>query len=249
MNIGYLGKISNDRVGRLLVNAFEEERVDINGIIIAQTGNTGIVTGYVSCSGERALYLNPGVNDLLKPEDIDYDYVKNTHYLHLSSFFGDQSFETQKRIMENDPSIRVTLDPGEIYARKGWKMILPLIRRCYAFLPNEHELNLLTGKKYDESAMMLLEMGVAVVAVKMGSKGCYVTDGKEEHLIPAFHVETKDTTGAGDAFCAGFLYGLLRGKNLKTCGILGNFVASRCITQRGARNGLPRIAEIPRFLK
>ena len=48
-----------------------------------------------------------------------------------------------------------------------------------------------------------------------------------------------DTTGAGDAFCAGFLYGLLNDKSLYECGKLGNFVASRCVMKMGARAGLP----------
>jgi ribokinase len=53
-----------------------------------------------------------------------------------------------------------------------------------------------------------------------------------------------DTTGAGDAFCAGFLYGLLNGKSLKECAKLGNFVASRCIMKMGARTGLPRLEDL-----
>jgi ribokinase len=74
----------------------------------------------------------------------------------------------------------------------------------------------------------------------MGSKGCYVTNGTEKHVIPAYKVKAVDSTGAGDAFCAGFIYGLLEKRYLKECGMLGNFVASRAITQMGARNGLPR---------
>jgi ribokinase len=58
-------------------------------------------------------------------------------------------------------------------------------------------------------------------------------------LIEAFKVKVVDTTGAGDAFCAGFLYGLLRDKSLYECGRLGNFVASRCTMKMGARTGLP----------
>ncbi|MEM2517830.1 MAG: PfkB family carbohydrate kinase, partial [Candidatus Bathyarchaeia archaeon] len=56
------------------------------------------------------------------------------------------------------------------------------------------------------------------------------------------------TTGAGDAFCAGFLYGLSNNKSLKECAKLGNFVASRCITKMGARTGLPRLEELKMLL-
>jgi ribokinase len=72
-----------------------------------------------------------------------------------------------------------------------------------------------------------------------------VTDGSQHHLLEAFEVKVVDTTGAGDAWNAGFLYGLLKNRSLEDCGKLGNFVASRCIAEWGARTGLPRLAELP----
>jgi ribokinase len=85
---------------------------------------------------------------------------------------------------------------------------------------------------------------VKVVAVKLGSRGCYVTDGRQSHSVEAFKVNVVDTTGAGDAFCAGFLYGLLKHKSLEECGRIGNFVASRCTTKMGARVGLPTLKDL-----
>jgi len=111
-------------------------------------------------------------------------------------------------------------------------------------MPSEIEINLLTGKGYREGANLLLKEGVKIVAVKLGDKGCYVTNGRENHLIKPFKVKVVDTTGAGDAFCAGFIYGLLRGKSLRECGLLGNFVASKCLTKMGAREGLPKISDL-----
>jgi ribokinase len=106
-------------------------------------------------------------------------------------------------------------------------------------------LELLTNRSdYNEASNLLLEKGVKIVAVKMREKGCYVTDGKESHLIEAFKTEVVDTTGAGDAFNAGFLYGLIIGKSLRECGKLGNFVASKCIMKIGARAGLPSLREL-----
>ena len=106
--------------------------------------------------------------------------------------------------------------------------------------PNAKELNLITGEvDYCRGADVLIGKGARIVAVKLGADGCYVTDGRERHLIEAFKVKPVDTTGAGDAFCAGFLYGLLNDKSLYDCGRLGNFVASRCVMKMGARAGLP----------
>ena len=107
-------------------------------------------------------------------------------------------------------------------------------------MPNAIELKQLTGEAdYRRGAEFLLAKGVKIVAVKLGAEGCYVTDGRERHLIEAFKVKAVDTTGAGDAFCSGFLYGLLKEKTLQECGRLGNFVASRCVMKMGARAGLP----------
>ncbi|MEM1607624.1 MAG: carbohydrate kinase family protein, partial [Candidatus Bathyarchaeia archaeon] len=125
----------------------------------------------------------------------------------------------------------------------------PIVNRTYALLPSEGELRLLTGKDYREGARILLDEGVQIVAVKLGERGCYVTDGYEEHLIDPFRVKVVDTTGAGDAFCAGFIYGLLRGKSLRECGVLGNFVASRCLMKMGAREGLPKLEDLPPELR
>jgi ribokinase len=120
-----------------------------------------------------------------------------------------------------------------------------MIKRAFVLMPNQNELKLLTKRaSYREGAKILLDKGVEIVAVKLGSKGCYVTDGRESHNLEPFKVKVVDTTGAGDAFCAGFLYGLIKGKSLFDCGRLGNFVASRNIMKMGARSGLPYIKDL-----
>jgi ribokinase len=196
--------------------------------------------GFVDQKGDRALYVDPGVNDTIGFREIDKGYPSQARFLHITSFIGEKSFHTQQRLVESLPdSVKLSLDPGELYARKG-ATLEPMIRRTFVLMPNLKELELLTGKTdYKRGAEALLKKSVKIVAVKLRTKGCYVTDGKESHLIKPFGVKVVDTTGAGDAFCAGFLYGLIRGKSLYECGQLGNFVASRCIMKMGARLGLP----------
>ena len=139
------------------------------------------------------------------------------------------------------------MDPGEIYARK--KKLDPLLKQIDVLLPNRKELQLLTGKKsFKEGATVLLKKGVNVVGVKLGKDGCYVTDGIEEHVIEPLKVKVVDTTGAGDAFCAGFLYGLKHKKPLYECGKLGNFVASQSVMAHGPRKGLPTLEELKGLL-
>jgi len=244
--VGFIGKVANDREGKMLMEDFRREGVNTKGIIRAETGRSGTVMGFVDEKGERALYVDPGVNDTISFEEIDVGYACQAKFIHLTSFVGEKSFEAQKRLVENLPEdVKVSLDPGELYARKGIKALNPILERTFVFMPNSRELTLLTGMEdYVKGAEKMLELGVRVVAVKLGGKGCYVTDGKESHHVEAFKVQIVDTTGAGDAFCAGFLYGLLNGKSLKECAKLGNFVASRCIMKMGARTGLPRLEDL-----
>jgi len=243
--VGFIGKVADDREGKMLVRDFCKEGVDTSGIIRVKRGRSGTVMGFVDEKGERALYVDPGVNDTIKFNKINMEYAFQTRFLHLTSFVGEKSFQTQKRLVEVLPqTVKLSLDPGELYARKS-AMLEPIIEKTFVLMPNLNELELLTRKAdYRKGADVLLKKGMEIVAVKLGAKGCYVTDGRESHNVEPFKVKVVDTTGAGDAFCAGFLYGLISGKSLYECGRLGNFVASRCIMKMGARPGLPYLKDL-----
>jgi ribokinase len=247
LKTGYVGKLAEDREGRLLLNDFRRENVDTRGIIISRKGRSGVVMGYVDGKGERALYVDPGVNDWLEFEEINLDYAADTEFLHLTSFVGERSFEAQKRLMNQLSDVKISFDPGAFYARKSLTSLKQVIKRTFVMLPNENEIRLLTGKDYKGGSKTLIKQGVSLVAVKLGERGCYVTDGKERHLVEPYEKKVVDTTGAGDAFCAGFLYGLIKRRDLYECGKLGNFVAARCISKMGARTGLPRLSDLKDF--
>ncbi|MEA2090379.1 MAG: carbohydrate kinase family protein [Thermoproteota archaeon] len=245
LKTGYIGKVAEDREGKLLFDDFKKEGVDTEGVIVAKHGRSGVAMGYVDPKGERALYVDPGVNDTIKFNEINPEYISQTKFLHLTSFVGEKSFKAQKKLVRKLPeNVKVSFDPGILYARKGFASLKPIIRRTFVMLPKDTELKLLTGKNYRKGAEVLIKNGVSVVVVKLGKKGCYVSNGKESHLVKPCHVRVVDTTGAGDAFSAGFLYGLIKGKDLRDCGKLGNFVASRCIEKVGARVGLPRLLDL-----
>ena len=239
--VGFVGKVVNDREGDLLLEDFRKEGVDTAGVIRAMQGESGQVMGFVDAKGERTLYIDSGVNDTITFDEVNADYVSRARFLLLTSFVGEKSFQTQKQLLKTLPeNVKVSFDPGALYAREGLAQLEPIIKRSHVLMPNAKELNLITGEAdYCRGADFLIGMGVRIVAVKLGADGCYATDGRERHLIEAFKVDAVDTTGAGDAFCAGFLYGLLNDKSLYDCGRLGNFVASRCVMKMGARAGLP----------
>jgi ribokinase len=244
LNTGFIGKVADDREGKFLLVEFLHEGVNINGVVVAENGRSGSVMGYIDMKGDRALYVDPGVNDQIGIQDIKLDYVSDTQFLHLSSFVAEKPFRAQKELITKLSDVKVCFDPGALYARKGLDNIKPIIQRSYALIPNQTEVKLLTGLDYKQGAKKLLDLGAEIVIVKLGKRGCYVTDGKENHMIDAYKVEAVDTTGAGDAFCAGFIYGLVKRKDLFECGRLGNFVASHCVSKIGARTGLPRLEDL-----
>jgi len=244
--VGFVGKVADDREGKILLKEFRREDVDTKGIAVAKQGRSGTVMGFVDENGERALYIDPGVNDQVEFNEESKIYASQTMFLHLTSFVGEESFQTQRRILETLPKgVMVSFDPGAPYARKGLAALGSIVEKSYVLMPNAGELELLTGMAdYRKGAEAMLKRGVKIVAVKLGSRGCYVTDGRRSHNVEAFKVNVVDTTGAGDAFCAGFLYGLIKHKSLEECGRIGNFVASRCATRMGARAGLPILEDL-----
>lgn len=244
--VGFVGKVAEDREGKMLLEEFRKESVDTKGVAVTKQGRSGTVMGFVDENGERALYIDPGANDQVQFDEKNRTYVSQTMFLHLTSFVGEESFQTQKRIVETIPEdVMVSFDPGALYARKGLATLESIVKRTFVLMPNAGELELLTGMAdYRRGAEAMLKKGVKVVAVKLGSRGCYVTDGRQSRNVEAFKVSVVDTTGAGDAFCAGFLYGLIKHKSLEECGRIGNFVASRCTTKMGARAGLPTLEDL-----
>ncbi len=241
MKTGYIGKVGNDADGDFLLNDLRSEGVDTYQVIKAD-GRSGNALIFVDEYGNRAILVDPGVNDTIRFDEIDSDYVSKFRLLHLTSFIcklGEESFKSQKKLVKVFDGI-VSFDPGAVYAERGLDDLKDIIEETTIFMPNAIEMEILTGLSYKEGANEILNMGVEVVVIKLGERGCYITDGKTEIEIPALKVKVVDTTGAGDAFNAGFLYGYLKGRDLEECGKLGNYVASLCIQKVGAREGLPR---------
>ena len=246
MKTGFVGKVSNDYDGNILLKNLQKENVNTEGVIVSD-GRSGSVIGFVDEEGQRALYVDPGVNDLIELEEVKLNYLNDSKIIHITSFVGESKRVQESILNEIDEDIIVSLDPGRIYAERGINFLKNILNRTDIILINEEELKHLTGKEYKtckEGAKILLELGIDTVVIKRGNKGSYITNGDENHFIEPFNVKCVDTTGAGDAFNAGFLYGVLNGENLEKSGKIGNFVASRCIQKSGAIKGLPWIHEM-----
>jgi len=242
---GYVGKVADDEAGRLLLDDLESEGVNILGVTVS-SGRSGACLIMVDGQGERGILVDPGVNDTITTADVDMsvglELMNNAELVHFTSFVcrgSDTSFETQKYVASRTTA-DLSFDPGTLYAERGMEALMDFISRARVVLPNDHELKLMTGcRDVRDGSDMLMEAGAQWLAVKMGSRGCYVTDGTSGIEIPSQKVSVVDTTGAGDAFNAGFICGMLQGEDIETCGRMGNVTASISIGHRGARGGLP----------
>ncbi|NOZ95498.1 MAG: carbohydrate kinase family protein [Acidobacteria bacterium] len=243
LETGFVGRVGTDAEGRLILDDLEREGVDTSRVKRVE-GRSGMIAGVVEKGGERALYAYPGVNRALALEEDDVDYIMRSRFLHMSSFVGEASFEAQKGLLDRIRGVRLSLAPGSLYVSRGLGQIGPLIERAEVLFLNREETEALTGRGYRAGAGLLHEMGAKIVAVTLGARGCYVLAGGKGVKIRAHPTTVVDTTGAGDAFAAGFLYGLLGGRKPEEAARLGSMAASMCIARPGAREGLPRAGDL-----
>ena len=114
---------------------------------------------------------------------------------------------------------------------------------------NEDEARMVTGSADPaEAAKVVLDLGVRIAVIKLGHRGCAIYSSADELHCPAFDVEAKDTTGAGDCFVGGFLAARMRGGNLQEAGRLGNAVAALSVQQIGAVVDLPSYDEMQNWI-
>lgn len=254
----FIGKIGDDKEGDLIELNLAFNGVFTNNLIYSEEGNTGRVLGFVDKNGERCLYVDPGVNDEIAIDEINPLYIMNCKIMHYTSFVGD-SFKTQIELLEklNDETI-LSFDPGMLYVNKGLKELKPILDRTNILLINETELRLLFEDYYKsidcvdsltvpEIVLHIIDDGIETVVVKKGSDGVYARNQNEECDMEAFKTEAVDTTGAGDSFNSGFLYGFLNDFPLaKSCEI-GNWVASKAIQAYGME-AFPSLEDLKEFL-
>ncbi|MDD5111741.1 MAG: carbohydrate kinase family protein [Candidatus Altiarchaeota archaeon] len=232
---GFIGALGNDIEGQRILEDFKKRGVDIRNIQTAKAG-TGVTTGLVDEKGERTLYPHPGANSLLKTGRKEIEYAKTAKIIHLSSFVDDMQFNGQKKLVKqlSDKTV-ISLSPGDLYTKKGLKKLRPLLERCGVLILNKKEIEQLTGTDYKSACKKLSKLGVKQIAVTLGPKGCYIHCQDKGTPIPCKKIRPLDTTGAGDAYNAGYLTGILKGKTPLESGRLGNQTAAKCITHKGAR--------------
>jgi ribokinase len=251
VSTGFIGAVGDDAHCQTLMAGLSSTGVDTSHIALKRSQPCGQVLALVDRHGRRALYVLPGANGRLSTDDIKMDYVNQAAYVHLSAFVGEEQLRLQQELVAAlAPGVRLSLAPGALYAARGWDQVAPLVARSHLLLVNRDEIRQLTGRRLPAAARRCIGAGCQIVAVTSGDSGevCTIYQEEREHRVASALAagEVRDSTGAGDAFAAGFLYGLLRGEGIEECARLGEVMAVLSLRKLGARPGLPTQEELLR---
>ena len=250
---GFVGAIGDDEQGETCLKELQDIGVDTKYIRIKKGKKTGLALCISDELGRRAIYVLPGANSLLNSRNIDINYLSQAEIIHFSSFVDEQQFNIQAELLEKlSGSAKVSFAPGMLYAAKGMQALSPLLRKSDILFINKDEIERLTGDNFMPGAKKCLEQGCQIIVVTLGKgltlEPCkvitgYICDKDHEYKVEAAvdFGGQPDSTGAGDAFAAGFLFGFRKQWRLDECGRLGNTMAHLAMREVGARQGLPNL--------
>ena len=246
-----VGCVGADLLGTFLIDVLREHRVEAHVRREDHASTSATVVG-VASSGERSFLHLAGANARLMPEDVPDALLARSRVIHLGGYFllpamdGPPAVALLRRAKA--AGCRTSLDMAWDVHGRWMSALAPCLPHVDLLFGNRDELACVTGS--DDPARMaalLRELGVGIVAVKLGEEGAYVAGGSWRGLVPAFSVEVVDTTGAGDAFCGGFLAGYLAGWDLERTTRFANAVGAMCVTAMGGATGIRSMADTLRF--
>lgn len=249
--VGFVGVAGQDAFGELVVRHLREAGVDVSRIQLRQELRTGLTVS-LSEPGDRALLTYPGSIAALRLADMDWDYLRSFRHLHLASYFILTALRQDIPALfrrAKEYGLTTSLDTGWDEAGAFGADLEEALPYVDVFLPNAEEARAITGLGDIRQALADLAQRIPTVAVKLGAQGAMAQRGEEFAQAAGFSVRARDTTGCGDAFDAGFLFGLLQGLPLSQCLTLGNACGALVATQLGGAAGFPTLTELTRFLR
>jgi sugar/nucleoside kinase (ribokinase family) len=239
----YIGKVGSDQMGKLQIESLRSEGVqaDISIVEGAQTQTAFIIVD--EPSGERTIIWNRDDELAIREEEVSLEAVTSGRILHLDGH--DTAAAAAAARYARQAGIPVVIDIDNIYPGAG-----ELLRLVDFIISSSSFPERFTGEGDLRSALKELHRvtGSPFVAATLGDRGALAYFRDRYIYSPAFEVECRDTTGAGDAFHGGFIYGLLRGFSVEETMRFANAVAALKCRNLGARTALPSLAEVEKLL-
>ncbi len=250
----YIGKVGNDKLGQVFRRDLENSGVSVKSIRSVEREGTGRCFVIVTAEGQRSMATHLGVCPDLKPEDIQIDLIQNHKITYLEGYLWDL------------PDAKSALVRAAEYARAAGRTValslsdafcvqrhrasfLELIEQHVDILfGNEEEIVTLYEAVDFDDAVVYARRFNGIAALTRGEYGSLIIRGDETNMIDAAPVtRVIDTTGAGDLYASGVLFGMTRGYELQTCGKLGSMMASEVIGYLGGRLGADSLRRIDAF--
>lgn len=251
---GIICRVGDDHFGSFLTGMLRQNGVETSHVIVDKAAATAACLALVRPDGERSFFYKGDANDRLTPADVDFDYVTRAKVLHtggtllLAGLDGKPLAGVLKEARRRGitTSMDVAWDTSGLWLRK----LEPCLEHLDIFLPSHDEAREIAGLDDPEAiGRFFLDYGIGIVGVKLGARGAYVTDGKRACFVPSLVKPggVVDTTGAGDAFMAGFLAARLRGRDLERCARFASAVSAVCIGSLSTTTWQASVADIERL--
>jgi len=246
LKVGIIGRVGNDRWKELFFSTLQREGVDTQGIIIDDDHPSSATMVCVDQSGERTFFHVVGAHGFLSTNDVleRLNLISNTEVLALGYYSMMPTLEPDLpdvlKTLKEKTGVKILIDTAGSVGPQ-----LDDLSRSFPyidfFIPSYEEAEMLTGcTEPSEMVKVFRTRGArGIIGVKLGARGCYLTNEVESVTVPAFTVEkVVDTTGAGDAFLAGVITGYLYGMDLMQIAEFANMVGACCVQAIGASTGV-----------
>lgn len=235
----YTGKLGHDEHGTLYAEKLREKSVTV--CTAAGEGTTGICVVLITPDAERTLCTFLGICRELGPEDVDLNALRASKYLYVTGYLWDT--DTQKAAVlkamreARAAGVKVALslsDPFCVHRHKA--DFLQIIQEHVDLLIGNHEeAQALMDVETPYEAIQAMRPYCDLAVVTLGAQGALLREGDTVLEIPAERVQPVDTTGAGDMYAAGLLYGLTQGWPLEKTGRLAATIAAQVVAKLGPR--------------
>ena len=231
---GFISFIGKDETGKFFEKSMNS--VGVNSYLFHSDTASGTARTIISADGERTFATNLGASLELNEIVITPEIFRKWDYCYVEGYLiANRRVFTKTISIAKECGCKVILDLASFNVvednREFLNGLLPQIDIIFA---NEEEAKALTQKSAEESLHYIAE-NVEIAVVKIGKKGSLIKRGDEVVEVGCNNIDVVDTTGAGDMYAAGFLYGLINGYDLERCGTIGNHLAESIIQVIGAK--------------
>jgi len=250
----FIGALGTDGFGDFVCGALASRGVDMSHVKRVDDRGTAATVVLVSNDGERSFLHHAGCSQSLVEEDMDYTFLRQVRHLHWGGPAVTAGLDgpPMGRVLEQAKKLGLTTSMDTCYDGAGeWlPRIEPALPHLDIVMSSLEEAQQYTGCREPEAiADFYREYGPDTVMVKLGEQGMFVKDGKTTVSLPAHRVDVRDTTGAGDAACSGFLYGYLRGWDTARSTRFANAVGGLTVQVMGGAEGVHSMEEVVAFLE